>query len=179
MAKKIIIITSVLGVAFVALFATYCFIQNSVLLSILITVGVFFYHFAMRLLVGTTFNRIFKNKIDYNKAWFREKSFEKKLFKFLKVKKWKKFLPTYSPETFDTSRHSMEEIASSTCQSEVIHEIIFLLSYLPILLYIPFGELAVFICTSVFASLIDLSFVILQRFNRPRLINIINKRKSN
>ncbi len=37
---------------------------------------------------------------------------------------------------------------------------------------VRFGTLPVFLATSVFTAICDLSFVILQRYNRPRIIKI-------
>ncbi len=176
--KRALIILSIVLCALTATFSVlFVFYDLGALLTLAITFGVCSYHFVMRLTVGTLVNLVLKDKVDYNKWWFRERKFEKKLFSVLKVKKWKKYMPTFSPNTFDPSKHSFEEICSATCQSEIIHEIIFLLSYLPILLYLPFGELAVFLSTSIVASLVDLVFVTMQRFNRPRLLKIIEKKK--
>lgn len=175
MAKAIKLTSLILGIIFTALLVTYLFVAHEVLLSATITAGVFFYHFFMRLVVGLTINKIFNNKIDYTKAWFKEKKWEKGFFEFIKIKKWKKHLPTYSPETFDPKTHTLTEIASATCQAEIVHEVIMVLSLLPILLAIFFDALAVFIITSVLASLIDCVFVLLQRYNRPRLVKIIER----
>ena len=90
--------------------------------------------------------------------------------------KWKKFIPTYSPETFDTTNKSIEEIVGATCQAEVVHEIIMLFSLLPIALIPIFNAPAVFIITSILSMMIDSIFVILQRYNRPRLIKILKRK---
>lgn len=176
MAKTIKIITTLLSILFLGVLIPNFFFQNDALLSITITIGVFAYHFLMRLLVGVILNAVIKNKINYSRWWFKEKSFEGRLYSFLKVKKWKKHMPTYSPDTFDLNKHTIEEIISATCQSELVHETIVVLSFLPILLAIPFGTLGVFIATSIVAALIDCIFIIMQRFNRPRLLKILNKR---
>ena len=47
------------------------------------------------------------------------------------------------------------------------------LSFVPLVLIIPYGVPAVFILTSVFACLIDLQFVMIQRYNRPRVIRLM------
>jgi hypothetical protein len=49
------------------------------------------------------------------------------------------------------------------------------LSFVPILAAIPFGELAVFVITSIVAAAFDLLFVMLQRFNRTRIVRLIGK----
>ena len=50
----------------------------------------------------------------------------------MKVKSWKDRMPTYEAETFSFELHSMEEIAMAMCQSEVVHEIIILFSFIVI-----------------------------------------------
>ena len=69
----------------------------------------------------------------------------------------------------------MKEIVGATCQAEIVHEIIMILSLLPIPL-IPFlGGAAAVIITSVFAMLFDSLFVILQRYNRPKLVRVMGR----
>ncbi len=176
MSKIIKLISIVILIAFISLLVLYCFVENTVILSITITIGVFAYHFVMRLIVGLSVNAILKNKIDCDHWWFRQKHFEIGLYSFLKVKKWKKYMPTFSRDTFDIKKHSLEEIVQATCQSEIIHEIIILLSFLPILLSIFYGVIAVFLCTSIIAAVFDSLFVIMQRFNRPRLLKLIERK---
>ena len=177
MAKGMKILTIAFLILFIVFFAWYILMPRPVLLSICITLGVFLYHFAMRLLVGYTINGIFHNKFNYNAWWFRERKHESKLYKLLRVKRLTRSIPTYSPDTFDIKKHSWEEIAMATCQAELVHEIIILLSFLPILLIIPFGTPVVFVLTSVGSALFDSIFVIVQRYNRPRLISHIEKLK--
>jgi hypothetical protein len=145
--------------------------KSGFLLSFTITMGVFAYHFVMRLLVGLIIDKIFNNNISYNKKWFKTCKFEEKVYSFLKVKKWKKHIPSYNPANFSLE-NTYSQIASATCQAELVHEIIIVFSFLPILLSIWFGTTAVFVITSVLAALIDLIFVILQRYNRPRILKI-------
>ena len=181
MARKMKILAAIFTAVFVALVAAYQFHKNDLILTMGITFGTFSYHFLMRLAVGTIVDCLFHNRMDYTKWWFRPRGFEKKLYELLKVKKWKKDIPTYDPDTFSAKKHSLEELAQATCQAEIVHEIIVLLSFLPILLTIPFGALAVFLITSILAALIDCVFVILQRYNRPRLLRLIaidQKKKS-
>lgn len=88
-------------------------------------------------------------------------------------------MPTFDPDTFDISKHTLEELVMASCQAEVVHTAICVLSFLPILGTVFFGSFLVFLLTSIFAFLIDLCFVIMQRFNRPRLISAIKfKEKS-
>jgi len=144
-------------------------------LSFAITFGTFFYHFAMRLLVGHILNHIMGNRADYTRPWYQLRSFEPRMYRILKVKKWKGNMPTYDPRVFDPKLHTWEEIVQAMCQAELVHEIIMVLSFLPLLAAIPFGTFWVFFITSLLAAMYDLAFVIMQRYNRPRIIKIISK----
>jgi len=173
--NKMILITVFLLAGFAISFPVFVVTQNNIAKTVAITLGVTLYHFAMRLSVGTVVNSLMNNKADCNHAWFREKSFENKLYRVMRVRKWKKYLPTYDPDTFDTSRKTVREIVGASCQAEVVHEVIMVLSLLPII-FIPFlGGAAALLTTSVLAMLLDSLFVILQRYNRPRLIRVMER----
>ena len=170
-----ILITVFLLVLFVVSLPIFLITKNDTIETITITIGIALYHFAMRLVVGTVVNVIMKNKANHNNIWFREKRFESKLYKTLGVRKWKKRLPTYSPETFDFKQKKFEQIVGATCQAEIVHEIIMVFSLLPIIM-IPFlGGAVAIIITSVLATLFDFLFVILQRYNRPKLIRAMER----
>ena len=175
MKKKMILITLILLIGFVIFLPIFIVTENAVIEAVTITICVTLYHFAMRLAVGTAVNLIMRNKADHDRAWFREKRFEKKLYKLLRVRKWRKFIPTYSPDTFDTNQKTVKEIVGATCQAEIVHEVIMVLSLLPIAA-IPFlGGAAAIITTSILSTLIDSVFVILQRYNRPKLVRVMER----
>lgn len=152
--------------------------QSGVMLAVTLTFGTIAYHFVMRLLVGQIINAIFKNQIKYSRKWFFVSQREQNFYKLINVKSWKAKMPTYNPETFDPSKKSWEQIIMATCQAEIVHEIIVILSFVPIIFSIWFGELAVFIITSILSALIDLAFVIMQRYNRPRILKIIKSKQN-
>lgn len=81
-------------------------------------------------------------------------------------------MPTYNPELFDISKHSWDEVLMTMSQSEIVHEIIFVLSFMPIIAIIWFGEPLAFIITSILSALFDLMFVIMQRYNRNRILRL-------
>ena len=167
-------IIAVVAIALTAIFAVFYSIKPlEIFLTLAITVGTVSYHFLMRLFVGGVFSALMKNKADYNKKWFRVGKKEQKLYVALRVKKWKKHLPTYDPSLFDKQKHSWEEIIGATCQAELVHETIAVLSFVPILTISVFGSPAVFVITSVLSALFDLSFAALQRYNRPRILKIL------
>lgn len=148
------------------------------MLALCITFGVFAYHFVMRLIVGYTVHAILRNRMNTGCRWFRPLRFEAQLYRWLRVSKWKHRVPTFAPDTFSPREHSWEELAQATCQAEVVHEIIIALSFVPLSLIPRFGEPVVFILTSVAAAGIDLVFVILQRYNRPRILALVCKKDS-
>ena len=76
-------------------------------------------------------------------------------------------------------KRSVEEIVQVTCQAESVHEIIILLSFVPPLFSVRFGFLDVFLITSCAAALFDGLVVILQRYNRPRLLRLMRRTGGN
>lgn len=151
-------------------------LENSVMLTCAITSGTTAYHFCVRLLIGWGYQQVLNNKVDYTKKWFQTTKAEEKLYEKLKVKKWKDKMPTFDSSAFDMRYHTLDEIAQAMCQSELVHETIVIFSFVPILASIWVGALPVFIVTSVFAALFDSLFVIMQRFNRPRMIRLMEKK---
>lgn len=152
---------------------------NNLALTLAITFGTISYHFVMRLVVGLVMNLLLNNHVDYRARWFQVSAAEQKIYKKLGVKKWKNRMPTYDPKCFDNKIHSWDEIAQAMCQAELVHEIIVILSFVPIFAAIPFGALAVFVITSILAACFDATFVAMQRYNRPRIIKLIKKRGVN
>ena len=168
--------TVVLGISTAALSVIYRCYPSDWLLSAAITVGTTFYHFAMRLIVGTIVPRCMKNPAD--NRWFRQQSFETKLYKMLKVKQWKDHMPTYDPVSFSLQHNTPEQIVYNSCVSEAVHVVIVVFSFVPILFSQWWGALPVFLITSILAALFDSCFVMMQRYNRPRLLHILKKRKN-
>ena len=175
MKKKMIVISLFFLVGLVAFGIAYYFVRNSVLLTFAIIFGTCFYHLAMRLTVGHSIDAICHNKMNYNRWWFKERKYEMKFYNFIRVKKWKQHMPTYNPEYYDVRKHSVEEIIMVTCQAEIVHEINMILSFVPVIFTIWFGSLAAFLVTSCLAFCFDGIFVILQRYNRPRLMRLLKR----
>ena len=137
--------------------------------ALAITFGTTGYHFVMRLLVGWIVPLLARERLSPESFWFQSRSFEKKLYQRLRVRRWKGKMPTYDPREFSFTDNSPERIIRNSCSAELVHEVIALLSFAPMLVIPVFGEAAVFIITSILAALTDCVFVIMQRYNRPRL----------
>ena len=146
-------------------------------LALAITFGTICYHFTMRLLVGAIVP-LFAGSFHPEGAWFRQQPWEPKLYALLKMKSRKAAIPTYDPGQFDLTVLPLSQVVCNMCCAEVVHEVIILLSFLPLLLAIPFGEFPVFLITSLLSVGFDSIFVITQRFNRPRLIRILKKKEA-
>jgi hypothetical protein len=155
---------------------TYKWTANNVCLSIAITFGTISYHLVMRFLVGLILNAAMDNKADYTKPHYSVSKYEMQLYAKMKVKKWKGKLPSYDGSLFDPRKHSWDEIAQAICQAEIVHETIVILSFLPIIAGVWFGDFPVFIITSLLAAAVDLTFVIMQRYNRQRVLRLIEKK---
>lgn len=176
MPKTIMNRTAVLSVI-ISVFSAVLFsvFQEKIYLTLAITFSVTAYHLLMRFIVGWLYNTFMKNHADVTKSWYQVHAWEEKLYDFLKVKRWKNKMPVYYPETFSRKRHTWDEIAQAMCQSELVHETNMILSFLPIIASIWFDSFWVFFITSLCSALFDLLFVMMQRFNRPRILKIIQR----
>lgn len=63
------------------------------------------------------------------------------------------------------------------CQSESNHETNILVSFFPVFASIWVGSFSVFLVTSIAGAGYDLLFVILQRYNRDRVLKTIKRKR--
>lgn len=133
-----------------------------------ITALTIFYHFGVRLAVGWGFRRWSPQG---TAAWFRPHPWEENLYRTLNIKAWKGKLPTARPKDFLLRRDNLPQVITATCRAEVSHEICLAASFVPLLFARWFGAFPVFLITSILAAVLaDLPFVLVQRYNRPRLV---------
>lgn len=150
--------------------------RNKIILWTGITSFTIMYHFWVRIIMGNV-SKIFKKHINYNQWLFKERKFEKGLYKFLRVKEWKGKALTYNPESFSLKEHSLEEIVNTMTKSEVDHWINEAISLSTLLFAIPWGKLWIFVISAIAAMIFDSQFIIIQRYNRPRIVKILEKDK--
>lgn len=136
------------------------------------------YHFWVRIIMGNV-SKLFQKHINYKQWWFQEKKLEKNLYKFLRVKDWKDKALTYNPESFSLKEHSLEEIANTMAKSEVDHWINEVISITTIFFSIPWGVFWLFFISAVSAMIFDSQFIIIQRYNRPRIVKILERQNKN
>lgn len=145
------------------------------------TLGITFmtisYHLIIRLVIGVLVDAVCDNHIDSSRSWFEDSDAERAFYRLIRVHKWKKKLPTFDEGLFSLKKHSLEDVISASCQAEIVHELNIAASLLAMLFAIPFGSLLAFVLTSIAGALFDLVFVIIQRYNRPRLMRTAEKRR--
>ena len=149
---------------------------NNVILWTGIVAFTIMYHFWVRIIMGNV-SKLFKKNINYNQWIFKERKFEKSLYELLRVKDWKGKALTYNPESFSLKQHSLEEIANTMAKSEVDHWINEAISLSTLLFAIPWGAFWVFLLSAIVAMVFDSQFIIIQRYNRPRVVKILEKEK--
>ena len=131
------------------------------------------YHFWVRIIMGNV-SKLFRKNINYKQWWFKEHKFEKGLYKLLRVKKWKDKTFTYNPGDFDLKNKSLEEIANIMSKSEVDHWINELISVCSILFALIWPNfLIALIISAICAMIFDSQFIIIQRYNRPRIVKAL------
>lgn len=163
-----VMLISILGTVLCA----YCYsrtMRESALFAC-IAFGTVAAHFLIMFFSGPAVSMIFGKKFNYNSPWFQQKGFEKKLYKILRVKKWKTKVLAYDRDEYSLKKHTAEEIAMNMCHAEVVHEVIVVASYLPLLGGLFISHWGLLLLTSFVFSSFHLIFVIIQRYNRPRFI---------
>ena len=171
-------------IAITAITAIICFSlyysnihRNTIILWTGIVTFTIMYHFWVRIIMGNV-SKLFKKNINYNQWLFRERKFEKKLYELLRVKDWKGKALTYNPESFSLKEHSLEEIANTMAKSEEDHWINEAISLSTLLFAIPWGALWIFLISAIVAMIFDSQFIIIQRYNRPRVVKILEREKN-
>ena len=148
--------------------------ENDVVLWIGITAFTITYHFWGRIILGNV-SKLFKKHINYKQWWFKERKFEKRLYEILKVKKWKGKALTYNPEQFDLKQNSLEQIINTMTKSEVDHWINEAISISTMFFGLIWGETWIFVITAIAAMIFDGQFIVIQRYNRPRILKIFER----
>lgn len=167
-------------IALTAIIATLCFVlyytnisDSGVVLWIGVACFAIMYHLWLRIIMGNV-TKLFK--IDYTMWWFKEHHFEKRLYKLFKVKRWKDKALTYNPELFSLKDYSLIDIENTMCKAETDHLINILISLSSLLFALLWGQLWIFAVTAVAAIIFDSQFIFIQRYNRPQVVRLLNRR---
>lgn len=171
-------IAALMSLAFAVAFHALCELNGGPLFSALrITACTCLYHFAVRLAIGHWLvPQLDLRRLNPDGWWFRLHRWEATLYRLMGVQRWKRRIPTYDPSEFDLLERGPEEILRATCRAELVHELDALASFAPLLAVRYVGAFPAFLITSIAAACCDLAFVIVQRYNRPRLARLMQKR---
>lgn len=177
---KMIFITELLLIGFVVFYAIFLFFRTDVLFNITVIFGVLLYHFAVRLFINWFFKSMKGRPWNHTNKWFRPRNYEKSLFKIFKVGKWRNHIPNYNPEDFDIRKKKLSKIISNSCREEIAHIIMIIASFLPVLLPLFLSGVSFWLLfwSSVLGGIIDLLFIAVQRYNRPRMVSAFHKQES-
>lgn len=168
-------------IAVTAIIAAVCFYlyyshtsDNDIILWIGVTCFTIMYHLWLRIIMGNVSKLL---KIEYNMWWFKERDIDKKLCSFFKVRKWKDKALTYNPELFSLKDYSLKDIANTMCKAEADHLINVAISISTLLFALIWGQLWIFALTALLAIAFDMQFVLIQRYNRPRVVRLIKRQE--
>ncbi len=148
--------------------------KSDVVLWIGIVSFMILYHFGLRILMGKITNSF---KISYSHPWYKPHRFEEGLYKILKVRYWKEKVLTFEPDKYDFKNVTLEQLATTMSKSELDHWINELISIISMLFTFVWGCAPAFVISAVLAMLFDAQFIIVQRYNRPIVIRLINRKE--
>ncbi len=168
----IILMLLTAAVCFVLYYAKFAY--HSAVLWTGIAAFTIIYHFKGRLIMG---EQTKKWGIRYDHPFFRERKFERKLYKLLRVRAWRGKILTYDPAAFDVKAHTYEEIAYAMCKAETDHWINELISLSTLIFGLIWGNMWIFALSAVVGMAFDMQFILVQRYNRPTVLRLINRKK--
>ncbi|MBE6703622.1 MAG: hypothetical protein E7583_00015 [Ruminococcaceae bacterium] len=159
-----------------AMFVLYYgnFTDNGIILWIGIVSFMILYHFGIRILMGEI-SKLWH--ISYKHPWFRPRRFEKKLYGFLRVREWRDKVLTFNPDEFLMAKRTLPEIADTMAKAEIDHWINEIISVTAIFFCLLWGMFPIFLITSIAAMLFDAQFILVQRFNRPKIVRLIEAKE--
>lgn len=124
-----------------------------------------------------------RKNIDFEKAPFRPLKWENdgKIYEKLNIRKWKNKVPDMSkicrdmiPKKFDISSNaeSLRLLILETCVAEIVHNVLSVLGFVCMLIWDGLGG---FIVTLIWIIFGNVPYIIIQRYNRPKLIKTYKK----
>lgn len=168
-------------VAFVSLFLMFALFAlaertgNRAFTALGITAVVICYHFTTRLVMGSIFDGVHSSYFKPDSFRFQEMRFEKKLYKVIGVRKWKKFLPVVDEERFALKMNTYDTLIGETCRMEAMHWMNALISLASVMFSTLFRATPVFVVTAIVGVLVELALISVQRYNRPRFRKMVDK----
>lgn len=170
---SLIALTAVISAVIFSIYYTGVF-QNGVFLWCGIVAFMVFYHLGLRIIFGEISKRM---RINYKHPWYREQSFEKHIYRLLFVRRWKDKVLTFDPEAYDFKKRTLPELATTMSKSELDHWVNELISIGGMFFALLWGCWPAFVISAVIAMLFDAQFIVVQRYNRPIVVRLIERQK--
>lgn len=127
-----------------------------------------------------------KKWYDRNRKLYKERNFEKKFFEIIKIKKWKDNVPqflnikniTQAKDNTDVRESEyMDFFVFETCRAEHAH-LCFIIAAMVCWLFVPDAlKLKFGLPVLLVWSFYNLLSILIQRYNRPRMISFLEKLK--
>ncbi|MDD2214896.1 MAG: hypothetical protein PHR21_10225 [Oscillospiraceae bacterium] len=138
------------------------------------------YLFSIGLLSNLLGDFIPRNRMDYAKKCYQARSWEKdgRIYDHLAIRKWKDRVPDMSkvrskmlPKRLSENRssQSLDRLIRETCVAETVHKALILLGSGCILIWRSKGG----VLLAVLWALGNCLYIMIQRYNRPRLIRLL------
>ena len=169
---SVIALTAIVAAAGLTLYYTRIY-ESSLVLWIGIVSFMILYHFGLRILFGEITKKF---NINYRHFWYKQRSFEPKLYKLLHVRKWKDKVLTFDPESYNFKNRTLEQLAATMSKSELDHWINEVISVVSISFILLWGCPEAFLITAFAAMIFDAQFIVVQRYNRPVVVRLIEKK---
>jgi hypothetical protein len=147
--------------------------DNDIVLWMGIISFMIFYHFGLRIFMGEMTKKL---TISYTHPWYKQRKFEKKLYRLLRVRSWKDKVLTFEPDKYDFQNRTLEELATTMAKSELDHWINEVISITSVFFAFIWGVFPAFIITAILAMLFDAQFIVVQRYNRPIVLRLIGRK---
>jgi len=167
-------ITVILSAIVFSLYYTGVY-ENAVFLWVGIVSFVILYQLGLRILFGEISKKF---PLDPYHSFYRERRFERPLYRLLRVRKWKDKVLTFDPAAYDFENRTPGQLARTMCKSELDHWFNIGLSVGGIFFFILWGALPAFLVTSLLVMIFDAQFIVVQRFNRPIVLRLMEKQRA-
>ena len=167
---SVILLTAVTSVLCFSLYYSDV-LNNGIVLWTGIVSFMILYHFGLRILFGEITNKF---NINYSHPFYKSRKFERKLYKILKVRKWKDKVLTFEPDKYDFRNRTLPQLATTMSKSELDHWINQLISLFSMLFAFIWGCAPIFIISAIVAMLFDAQFIVVQRYNRPIVLRMMS-----
>lgn len=168
-----IALMALVSALFLTLYYTEILPHNAVLWIGIVSFMIL-YHFGLRILFGEFTKRL---KINYRHPFFKRRKFEKKLYSVLRVRFWKDRVLTFDPDSYNFKTRTLDELATTMSKSETDHWINEAISLSSLLFALLWGKFPIFLITCIAAMIFDAQFIVVQRFNRPIVLRLMDRKK--